>query len=132
MAILVMAALSCALSCKNGDDGAAGRRPPEPASSGVAPKASAPAAEPDASGVARSCAVDADCVLVAAGCCDCSNGGKNASVRVSGADAYRTALANRCGETMCTASISMDPSCLPGARARCQSSTCAIVPGKLP
>src|SRR5437868_335577 len=57
------------------------------------------------------CQADTECVLVADGCCGCSEGGKQRAVPRKGRDAYEKKRKAVCRETMCPQLMSEDPSC---------------------
>lgn len=72
------------------------------------------------------CKSDADCVAAPAECCDCNNGGALVAVLKTAAKAR----AARCGDVMCTAMMSTDPSC--AQVAACVKGSCALVAPKNP
>jgi hypothetical protein len=84
--------------------------------------ANGPARKP-ASG-APECRKDADCVLIADGCCGCEAGGKQRAVPANRRPSLEKRRKSGCRETVCAAMISEDPSCK--AKAVCQEGACAL------
>lgn len=78
----------------------------------------APAADP----AADQCAVDADCVQVAADCCGCAEGGTDTAVPASEATGFTDSLGCD-GSTSCPGVDVCDPSAEP----RCLAGTCQLV-----
>jgi len=80
----------------------------------------------DGAAAAAVCKVDADCVLVPDGCCDCSAGGKLRAIPSAKKSADERDRKKRCADTVCPAVMSSDPSC--GGTATCKEGRCAIAP----
>ena len=86
-----------------------------------------PAAAAPTTGGASACVAQADCVLVQEGCCACSEGGRRIALLATRRAAYESA--RRCDEVMCAQAVSADPSCAPGASARCVAGRCVVEGG---
>jgi hypothetical protein len=88
-----------------------------------APTGGAPAAARVAGEPADSCTTAEDCELVDA-CCGCNAGGKKLAIRKDAIAGFEASRAQRCGEVMCAAVMSQDPSCdaeaICGSRNRCR------------
>jgi hypothetical protein len=70
------------------------------------------------------CKTDADCVAVADDCCSCTEGGKQHAIPKKDKAAYEKERRKRCTETLCTETLSQDPSC--GQRAFCGAGICEL------
>jgi hypothetical protein len=76
-----------------------------------APRALAKRARAKAPAASVDCKTDADCVAVPDDCCPCSEGGKQRAIPKKQKATYEKDRHKRCGETMCTETVSQDPSC---------------------
>ena len=56
------------------------------------------------------CTTDSDCIVVDTSCCNCNYGGTKTAINQNFETYWDDFLAN-CGDVMCTAVISNDPSC---------------------
>jgi hypothetical protein len=74
---------------------------------------------------AAECRKDADCVLVADGCCGCHEGGKQRAIPSRARAAHEKKRQGSCRETVCPAVMSQDPSCS-AAAAVCKEGMCKL------
>lgn len=74
---------------------------------------------------APSCSKDSDCMMLSAGCCSCSHGGKNVAILRSSQQEYMQKNHKDCATTMCAAVISNDPSCKK-SQAVCRNHECML------
>jgi hypothetical protein len=93
--------------------------PKPPASGGGGGSAPAPSGDRD------SCTSADDCTLVDQ-CCGCNAGGGKLAIRKDHAGAFEAQRHKECGDMVCPAVISNDPSCM--AVAICSGGTCTVAP----
>ena len=71
------------------------------------------------------CTRDADCVSFQSDCCNCRNGGANIALNRKYLDYWVKELSLKCQETLCTAVISDDWTCL--SEPKCVDNKCQLV-----
>ena len=75
------------------------------------------------------CSTADDCTLVEA-CCGCSAGGRRVAIRKDAVAEYDATRPQRCGDSVCAAVMSNDPSC--NAEATCEAGTCTVMAHSAP
>src|SRR5688572_23933439 len=73
----------------------------------------------------KSCKSDDDCVLFAADCCGCNQGGKQSAINKKFAAELNKAKQQSCSTTVCMQMISNDPSCK-ATGAACLNGSCGV------